>query len=56
MKKIIIEIIDNYLKKFPKEKNRQVKLINFLKNNNDDEIINWNNFLRTYSCEWTYLC
>ena len=56
----IADAIENnnlsYLKKFPKEKNRQLKIINFLKNNNDDEIINWNNFLRTYSCEWTYLC
>lgn len=44
MKNILITIIDNYLKIFPEEKDRQKELITFLENNKDEEIINWNNF------------
>lgn len=44
MKKVLITIINNYLKIFPEEKNRQEELINFLENYNDEEIIDWNNF------------
>ena len=44
MNNIINKIIDEYLKVFPEENNRQEKLINFLKTFKDKEIIDWNNF------------
>ena len=44
MKNVLITIIDNYLKIFPEEKGRQEKLINFLENYKDEDIIDWNNF------------
>ena len=44
MKNLLITIIDKYLKIFPEEKDRQNELIDFLSNNKDEEIIDWNNF------------
>ncbi len=44
MKDIILNIINKYLKLFPEESKRQEKIINFLKNHNDKEITDWNNF------------
>ena len=44
MKNVLITIIDNYLKIFPEEKDRQNKLMTFLSENNNEEIIDWNNF------------
>lgn len=44
MKNLLITIIDKYLKIFPEEKDRQNKLMTFLSENNNEEIIDWNNF------------
>ena len=44
MKDLLITIINNYLKIFPEEKDRQNELMNFLLENKDKEIIDWNNF------------
>lgn len=44
MKDIISTILDTYLNKFPKEKERQLKLIQYLDNHNEEEINDWNNF------------
>jgi len=44
MKNLLIKIINNYLKIFPEEKDRQNELITFLLNNKEQEIIDWNNF------------
>lgn len=43
-KKILIDIINEYLVIFPKERERQTKLIKYLQHNNDKQIIDWNNF------------
>lgn len=44
MKNDIQNIVDEYLKLYPNEKERQFKLISFLNNNNELEITDWNNF------------
>ena len=44
MKDSILTIINQYLLLFPEEKQRQAKLVNFLNNCDDNEIIDWNNF------------
>lgn len=44
MKNTMLDIINNYLKIFPEEQNRQKTLIDYLHSHNDDEIIDWNNF------------
>ena len=44
MKDSILTIINQYLLLFPEEKQRQAKLVNFLNNFDDNEIIDWNNF------------
>lgn len=44
MKSILLEILDNYLSFFKDEQNRQSTLVHFLKNHNNKEIIDWNNF------------
>ena len=44
MKNTIINILDEYLKVFPNEKERQSIFLQFLEENNNDEIIDWNNF------------
>ena len=44
MKDSILTIINQYLLLFPEEKQRQAKLVNFLNNFDDKQIIDWNNF------------
>lgn len=43
MKQEIIEVVQDYLKKFPLEKQSLIILENYLKKFNDDEIVDWNN-------------
>lgn len=43
-KNIFIDIIHQYLKVFPEEKERQTKLIKYLQHNSEKQIIDWNNF------------
>ena len=43
-KNILINIVNQYLKIFPEESQRQTKLIKYLEQNNEDQIIDWNNF------------
>ena len=44
MKNLILTILNKYLLLFPEEKKRQAKLIKFLNNFDDRQIIDWNNF------------
>lgn len=44
MKMQISELLNEYLKLFPSEASRQARLTEFLKENNDSSIIDWNNF------------
>lgn len=44
MKSSILNIIDKYLQIFPEENKRQTKLIEFLNCQDDNSIIDWNNF------------
>jgi len=44
MKDVVINIIEKYLEIFPEEKERQGKLIKYLKKYEDLEIVNCNNF------------
>lgn len=44
MKEIIISILNNYLLLFPEERERQSVFLNYLKNHDDFEITDWNNF------------
>ena len=44
MKELLLKLIDNYLKKYPNEKERQSRFIEYLNNHSDEEIIDWNNF------------
>lgn len=44
MKEVLVSILNSYLLVFPEEKERLSNLVNFLKTNNDLEIIDWNNF------------
>ena len=41
---IILNIVNKYLELFPEEFKRQEKLLDYLKNHNDKEITDWNNF------------
>lgn len=43
-KNILINIVNQYLEIFPEESQRQTKLIEYLEHNNDNQIIDWNNF------------
>lgn len=43
-KNILINIVNQYLDVFPEESQRQTKLIEYLEHNNDNQIIDWNNF------------
>lgn len=43
-KDILINIVNQYLKIFLEESQRQTKLIEYLELNNDNQIIDWNNF------------
>ena len=44
MKKMLLNILKEYLYIFPEEQDRQLKLINFLEGHDKSEIIDWNNF------------
>ena len=44
MKELLLSILNEYLKIFPSETERQQKLINFLNDHNDEQITDWNNF------------
>lgn len=44
MRDTILNIIEEYLLFFSEEKERQSKLINYLNNHDDNEIVDWNNF------------
>lgn len=44
MKKIIQNILNEYLKLFPNEEDKQNKLLNFLNEYTSEEITDWNNF------------
>jgi len=44
MKDQVLEILEEYLKIFPEEKERQNTFLEFLKNHDSKEIIDWNNF------------
>jgi len=44
MKKIIIDILNDYLKIFPEEKTRQSIFLKYLKEHKPHEVIDWNNF------------
>lgn len=44
MNNTIKYILDKYLVMFPEEKQRQQRLLEYLKNNKDKQIIDWNNF------------
>lgn len=44
MKNQILEILEEYLKIFPEEKERQHPFLEFLKDHDSNEIIDWNNF------------
>lgn len=44
MKELLLNILNEYLRIFPNETERQQKLINFLNDHNDEQITDWNNF------------
>ncbi len=44
MKNTLLNVLHDYLLLFPKEQERQLMLISYLQNHNDEEIIDWNNF------------
>lgn len=44
MKNVLLNILDSYLEVYPEEAQRQEKLIEFLKEQNDESITDWNNF------------
>ena len=44
MKQILINILNEYLKIFPEEKERQLTFSNYLEKSSDKQIADWNNF------------
>ena len=44
MKELLLKLMNDYLEKFPNEKDRQSEFIEFLNSHNDEEITDWNNF------------
>lgn len=44
MKELLLNILNEYLKIFPKEIERQQELIEFLNNHKEEQITDWNNF------------
>ena len=44
MKNELLNLLNNYLQIFPKEKERQLNLLDFLNKTEDRDIIDWNNF------------
>ena len=44
MKGTLFKILDDYLLLFPKEKERQSKLLVYLQSHDNKQIVDWNNF------------
>ena len=44
MKEDLLNTLYDYLLIFPKEKTRQTKLLNYLQNSTDEQVVDWNNF------------
>lgn len=44
MRELLLKLINEYLVLFPNEKERQEKFIEYLKNHDDNQITDWNNF------------
>ena len=44
MKDLLLHLIDEYLKIFPDEKERQESFLKYLNTHNDEQITDWNNF------------
>lgn len=44
MKNILLKVLKNYLLLFPEEEKRQSVLMNYLNEQKNEEITNWNNF------------
>lgn len=44
MKELLLSILNEYLRIFPNETERQQELVNFLNNHKAEQIIDWNNF------------
>lgn len=44
MKELLLSILNEYLRIFPNETERQQKLVKFLNNHKDEQITDWNNF------------
>ena len=44
MKEDLLNTLYDYLLIFPKEKARQTKLLNYLQNSTDEQVVDWNNF------------
>lgn len=44
MKNVLLNVIEKYLKIFPEEYERQLKLIEYLNKSDDNSITDWNNF------------
>ncbi len=44
MKSNLLKILDDYLLLFPEEKERQSRILDYLKKSKDKDIIDWNNF------------
>lgn len=44
MKKILLEILEEYLNLYPEEVTRQEDFIRYLKESNEEQITDWNNF------------
>ncbi len=44
MRNILLNVLHNYLLLFPEEQERQLTVISYLQNHNDEEITDWNNF------------
>ena len=44
MRDLLLKLISDYLMIFPDEKERQESFIEFLRNHNDNQITDWNNF------------
>lgn len=44
MRDTLLNVLNDYLLLFPEEKERQMKLVNYLQNHNSEQITDWNNF------------
>lgn len=45
MKQIVLDILNEYLKLYPEEKERQKQFYDYLQSHNSLEIVDWNNFV-----------